>query len=539
MDRSITINITVTDDQNDGLLLSETDISVVIPPVAQWVVEITCNGGVVVLNQDSGVDLGTFDSGDIHQRCLSFYVREIDLTVFFRPEADGSRQEIVFERGNCFLGGDIEGDIGSYTARIYNEGVLKESVSIAHHYAFTRWRWQSAPRPIIADIDSLLALHLIPALRRDSERPPVSMPVPYAPLGLAGVYPHMPDAGERPDIGLLTDPQAEYVVTGSASSLEVVMAQAEASGSIPWHMRDERVGAPINFETYPKACWYQGQGQGEPFVYVPPHPEIIVDEAHQPALAYLPYLMTGDPYYLEALQFQATWNYGSTSLGYRPTLSQTRQFAWSMRTLGQCVKVTPENVPSWLNPRDYWQGMLDKHRDFFTGMYMMSESRFQTLFRSTDNISGKKADGNFPEGTWCQPWQSEFLGSVFGWLVALGNEDWRAAFEWVLQGTIDRTSGCEWPRALCTPYQMMLCESKGAEPARSYTEAWFINAEIAGLDYTDANAWQQDDMTYLTYTRGALTYAVMHGLDAGDNLAWVDAQFQHRHQLPAFKWSLA
>jgi hypothetical protein len=548
-DRTVTVTTTVTDDQTSEIL-SETVASVVIPPLEEpepipppsdtWRVEVEHGGRVFGLDQEIGADLGTYnaDHGNIHQRCLGHYVRDIDLTVFFRPEVDSSRMEVVFERGRCFAGNDMAADIGAYAVRIYNDDTLVKTIAIDHHYAFCRWRWQSEQRPIIAGLAMLTEQGLLPPYIYDPARAPIAQYVPYEPMGLAGIYPHMPDAGERPDIGLLTDPQAEHIVTGTASSCEVVFAQAEASGSIPWHMRDEHIGHAIDFEVYPKACWYQGQGQGEPFVYTPPHPDVVIDAAHQPALAYLPYLLTGDPYFLEALQFQATWNYGSLSLGYRPTLSQTRQFAWDMRTLGQCAAVTPADVPGWLQPRDYWQRRLDVHRDFFTGMYMQSESRFQTVFRATDNVTGRKADGDFPEGTWCQPWQSEFLGSVYGWLVAMGHEDWRAAFEWVVAGTIDRTGHVGWPRALCTPYQMMLCEYKGAEPASGYSEAWAINQEIAGLSYECQDTWEQDDMTYLTYTRGALLYAVRHGLDVGDNLIWVSSQFEQRQQLPAFKWSL-
>ena len=41
------------------------------------------------------------------------------------------------------------------------------------------------------------------------------------------------------------------------------------------------------------------------------------DAAHQPGLAYLPYLVTGDYYYLEELQFWTMFNLFRTNPGYR------------------------------------------------------------------------------------------------------------------------------------------------------------------------------------------------------------------------------
>ena len=74
-------------------------------------------------------------------------------------------------------------------------------------------------------------------------------------MGTAGIATYMPTTGERDDIGLLTEPQAEFVATRSNAARGAMLAQAEASGSISWHMRDEGVGGPINFERHPNAGW--------------------------------------------------------------------------------------------------------------------------------------------------------------------------------------------------------------------------------------------------------------------------------------------
>ena len=81
------------------------------------------------------------------------------------------------------------------------------------------------------------------------------------------------------------------------------MAQGEAASTVPWIVRDEKTGAPLDVIAYPKASLYGPRGS-DPFIPSLQGP-VTPDSAHQPALAYLPFLLTGDPYHLESLQFQA------------------------------------------------------------------------------------------------------------------------------------------------------------------------------------------------------------------------------------------
>jgi hypothetical protein len=550
-DRHIVVLTTVLDADNALAVLSETSVEVVVPAGAPpiepeppepdaWSVEIVHGGRTYEVKQDQATDMGDFTShrGGFIQRCFKAQVSELAMTIFFRPDVDDeARQEIVFERGYCWLAG-TEADIGAYRAVVWKGTDKIADVEVPHHYLFSRWRWQSASRPIVCSIDDLHAARLIPPYVFDPARPPVAKLVPYAPMGLAGIYPQMGDAGERPDIGPMTDPQGEYLVTGNQTALDVVRAQAEAAGTCQWHMRDENTCAPIDFETYPEACWYQGQQQGTPFIPVPPG-LVKVDNSHQPALAYLPYLLTGDPYHLETLQFQATWNYGRSSVGYRPSLGETRAWAWDTRTLGQCVQMTPEEVPSWLLPQSYWRYMADKYRAHFDGKYLLSTDPVHTYFRCTDNLDSRVQDGLAPAGTWQQPWQTEFLACMFGWLIGMGQEEWRAEFDWLIAGVIARTlRDGGWPRAQCTPYQMMLKPAKGAPACTTWEACWLLNHDVLGLDYDDVDTWVAEDMTYLTYTRGALACTRLVDPSTDEAYRWASDQLKQGGWTPAFKWSI-
>ncbi len=472
--------------------------------------------------EENGQNLGDFVSGigGFTQRCIRSEIPNLPLTAYFRPDRSSDRVEVVFELGRIFSASPA--NLGAYTVTIFRGEQVLARVDVPAHYWFSRWRWQSTARPVVADVAKLIEQNLVPSYERSSAPKPIGvslnlMPLPngdyldvdilgqfslgnyanaaklvvsaeqyvalnsnvgsaatvstssniYAAMGLAGVTPYMPNTGERSDIGLVTEPQAKFICTNDAASLDLLRAQAEAAGTMPWHMRDDTQTGPFDFRKYPNATWYYNSTAGSPHVKTVSTP-VTLDSAHQPALAYVPYLLTGDPYHLEDLQFQANWNWGALPAAYRPSVPQARAFAWSLRTLAQAVRVTPAATPPWLLPQSYWAAQLAATRDYFQADFVESVRPERALFRATANIETSRGEGNAPEGTWVDPWQDEFVATVMGWMVSMGFTDWRTAFDWIIGGTVARTSaGSGWVRAHSTPYRMILRASKSAPFATS------------------------------------------------------------------------
>ena len=548
--------------------------------------------------EENGRDLGDFVStiGGFTQRCVRVDVSGSALSVFFRPDRNSDRVEVVFELGRLF--NSTPANLGSYTVAISRGSQLLTTVNVPAHYWLSRWRWQSTPRPVVADVAALIQQGLLPPYDRSGVAPPATLPTNYfqlpsgewidlnivdqfktgnfnaasslvisasainsilnataistgtvsvtpqvyAIMGLAGITAYMPQTGERSEIGIVTEPQAQYICTASQAALDVVRAQAEAAGSFPWHMRDEATSAPINFGTYPRAQWYDpGTNIGTPYIARASNTPYTVDAAHQPALAYVPYLLTGDPYHLETLQFQSTWNWGSLPPNYRPSVPQSRQFAWTMRTLAQTTKMTPASVPSWMLPKSYWQQQLDAWRGYFELNFVNSTRPERVRFRCATDIDTTRDEGaTAPGGTWIDPWQDEFVANIVGWIVAMGFTEWRTTFDWVIGGTIARTSSLGgWVRAQSTPYRMILRTSKTAPIADTYATAWGYSNTIGGLTYTDPNSWVGSDMTYLMYTRGSLVWATKLGAPGlNDNLSWATNQLVTKKWKTDYKWRL-
>lgn len=554
---------------------------------------VTIAGRAYEFHEEAGQDLGDYTppSQTFVQRCVRAEAADVPLTVFFRPDRNSERVEVVFELGRVFS--QTPANLGAYTAVISRGTQVLARIDVPEHYWFARWRWQSAPRPVIADTRKLMRYGLLPPyeLAGPSHAPAQAlklMPLPsgdyvdldivtqftagnynnaskllmtaaevqarttgagnadvelavgqstYTVMRLAGVQAYMPNTGERSDIGPVTEPQAKFLQTWDKGALELLMSQAEAAGTMPWHIRDESQSGPFDFRRYPNATWYNAANAGSPQVKTAGSP-ITLDSAHQPALSYVPFLLTEDAYFLEELQFQATWNWGALPAQYRPSGVQPRLLAWNLRTLAQATRSTQAVTPKWLLDCSYWKTQLDQTRQWFEQNYVYSDRPERQRFHVVGVLENSRGEPQAPEGTWVDPWQDEFLATIIGWVIYMGFSDWKPAFQWAIHSTIDRTSGARgWVRAYATPYRVILRASKTAPVAQSWAEAWELTKSMTGKTVGDPDTWAEDDMTYLTYTRGALVYAVKLGMvEAAEPLAWATKQIQARKWNVAAKW---
>jgi hypothetical protein len=248
------------------------------------------------------------------------------------------------------------------------------------------------------------------------------------------------------------------------------------------------------------------------------------DAAHQPALCYVPFLLTGDPYYLEQMQFMASWNELWRPWQYRYRTTQVRGEAWSLRTWAQVAKVTPANVPKWLVPRAQWQKLLDSYLDFYMKTFVTSNETPRAIFRTTDWEFGDNRDGLL-EGTYVSTWMEEFLAAVLGWMVLMGYQEWHPVFEWKVGSTLARTDGKSgWVRAFCTPYRMVMRENNTSPWAQNWKQAFDLTAKGLHLETSDPDRLVlAGQLFYVQYTRGALVLAKHVGLPNVDaSLTWAD-----------------
>jgi hypothetical protein len=394
----------------------------------------------------TGKDLGNYTGPNFVQRNIVVRDRSIPFTVFFRPDVTSDRLEVVFEWGDPFA--PPARDLDAYSVEISRGGQTIANIDVPGHYWLSRWRWQSKPRSFLRTADDIFAAKIYPRYKRIAGRqffPPVA-PL-YEPMKFSNITIYMPTTGERGDIGPIPEYYAAYLATGDESMKASMLAWAESAASFPWHLRDVKGWAPLNWNKYPKATTYYDQSGASPVLYKTPkgvnvYKRPVIEDSHEPALSFLPFILTGDLYHLEELQFMATYLLHSdkTWPGLFNQL-QTRGWAWSLRTIVDVIYATPEKVPAYLLPRSYWQAFLDRNLASIMRDHVNATDIKNAVFSS----GTEKSEIGF--------WQEDYLATVLGMVVYRGFTAWRPVFEWKLRSDIARTNGTSgWPRSVPTAY---------------------------------------------------------------------------------------
>ena len=171
------------------------------------------------------------------------------------------------------------------------------------------------------------------------------------PLAANCLAKYMPTTGARHDIGYTTQANTIWLLTGDARIADTALAQGDAGGAVPWNFKlsNGRWVTPFN----DPQVWIDGRAS----VSIANQPNFdgtgwTWDAAHQPNLAYVPYIMTGQRWYLDRLNAQAAfaltsnWPVPRCGNGSVATCDlaldftgQVRTQAWSIREIVQAAYI--------------------------------------------------------------------------------------------------------------------------------------------------------------------------------------------------------
>jgi hypothetical protein len=311
--------------------------------------------------------------------------------------------------------------------------------------------------------------------------------------GLAAAY--MPTTGGRPDIGLLPGWAALYLLSMDRRAKEVTLGTADLAGSWSAHFRDRRTGRPVSLGDYPYMTLLgelndtrnPKTGKLEAF---PPCPKDACkspnthDTSHQPGFAYLPYLVTGDAYYLEELEFWAMYDAFNSNPGYRENAKglvksdQVRGQAWALRTLGEAAYIVPDADPLKAEFRRIVKHNLDWYNAEYTD-------------KRDANKLGFIANGAafaYNNGTGVAPWQDDFFTAAVGHLAELGFAEAGRLLAWKAGFPIRRMTapGACWISAAV--YALNVRDAQNAPFYASMAEAYkaSVPAEVTALPCASA-----------------------------------------------------
>ncbi len=266
------------------------------------------------------------------------------------------------------------------------------------------------------------------------------------PMNIGLAVPYMPQTGGREDIGMLPAWAATWLLSMDKRAAQATLGTATLAGSWSAHYRDKNTGRPISLIDYPYMT-INGHASDTMNPATKKYEAFPVcatttacttpythDASHQAAFAYMPYLVTGDYYYLEELQFWAMWNQFETNPGYRQNIKgilsseQVRGQAWSLRTLAEAAYITPDDD----RLKSHFTQILDSNLDWYNSTY-------------TDNPSANKlgviVNGyamGYNDGKGMAPWMDDFFTSAIGHVSELGFSKADSLLKWKAKFPVDR-----------------------------------------------------------------------------------------------------
>jgi hypothetical protein len=440
----------------------------------------------------------------------------------------------------------------------------KQALTHLHH---ARWRkvfwWGEAPRVHLRHNSAyLIASQALPNYDQSVMVDEASLSALQAkwsgpktePMGVGLANPAMPTTGGRPDIGLLPGWAAMYLLSMDPRAKQATLGTADLAGSWSAHYRDKRTGQPVSLLDYPYMT-IVGQrgdtlnpatGKHEAFPACPSTDACATpyhhDISHQPAFAYLPYLVTGDYYYLEELQFWAMYDVFASNPGYRQNVKglllseQVRGQAWALRTLAEAAYITPDGH----RLKSHFTRILDSNLEWYNANYTNNPAA---------NALGAIVNGyalGYKDGTGLAPWMDDFFTSAVGHVAELGFAQAAPLLAWKAKFPVSRMVGpgvCWITGAI---YAMTVRDSASSPIYGSIEEAYrashtpeFLALPCAGPEMAAALKLRVGEMTgysattigYPSNMQPALAYAASVSGDAGKR-AW--AQFMARSVKPNY-----
>jgi hypothetical protein len=316
----------------------------------------------------------------------------------------------------------------------------------------------------------------------------------YAILGPGDITQYMSQTGGRPDIGPMPTWDVDWLLTQNASAAGFALAQANAAGSVPWHLFNPATGNYLSLTTNPN-LWFDGRGgssgttgftqiyyssSGFPTPYDPAS-NWTTDTSHQPDLCYDAYLATGDEVYLDDLNAQASFDELATWPVNRDDgqglvvngSQQVRAEAWNLRELAEAAAVNPAGSAE----KTYFTQMLTNNIQ-----YLLTETTTNTAGAVSGWFTG---DGGDPGTT--SPWMEDFMVMSLGLAAGMGVAGAAQVLAWASNWTAGR----------------FLNAANGFNPFDGADYRLAINNATTGANYT---TWTQVAQATQAYAAtGAMT----------------------------------
>lgn len=261
------------------------------------------------------------------------------------------------------------------------------------------------------------------------------------PMGTGLLNTQFGTTGWRPEIGPYPRWTALYLITQDERARQSMMLNADVAGNVPIHYRLATTDQPLDLANHPGAHPNPSKGWGSDKVPAMSDSSSVwsPDIAHQGSFAFVPYLITGDAFYLDEVMFWAAYNMMSFDPQYRQDANgnaglglinteQVRGQAWALRSIGEAARAAPDNHAL---------------RGYFTSRLLNNINWYNNKYRTGSDVSPLGAIEKPDEAPDCGmnctgPWQNDFVSIVMGQLVRDGFPELRPAYSFMNNFNIGR-----------------------------------------------------------------------------------------------------
>ncbi len=419
----------------------------------------------------------------------------------------------------------------TYDAQVLVGGQPVYTQAALTHYHHARWRkvfsWGSVPALNVRhDTAYLIASKAVPNYDQSltiRETTIASWDKKWTtgntnPMGVGVGVKSMGTTGARPDIGPMPTWNALYLLSMDQRMKNISLGMSELAGGWSSHYRNKNTDRPVTLAEYPYMTIIAKDSdtlnrttkKEEAF---PDCPSTLcaspmkADTAHQPAFSYLPYLVTGDYYHLEELQFWANFSSFYGSPGYRQNVKglvkadQVRGQAWSLRTIAEAAYITPDNDPQ----KTILTAIVNNNIDWYNTNYTNNPAANKLGVLDHGSLS-------YAGGNGVAPWQDDFFTNSIGRLVELGYTRAQPLLAWKSKFVVDRMAGDGFCWIEASMYGMKIRDSATSPIYSTIAQVYQANNPAEFLQFACAS---QEMATSLGLKVGAmLEYATADGAQA-------------------------
>jgi len=257
-----------------------------------------------------------------------------------------------------------------------------------------------------------------------------------SPMGTAFVTPYFPGTGGRPDIGPLPRWTALYLLSQDPRQRAVMLANADAAASVPIHYRDAPTDQPVSLVTHPGLAMRYGTSSAVDALPANTNDATVwtPDTSHQASFSYVPYLVTGDAFYLDETLFWANWNMGNNNPAYRQfgkgivNSEQVRGQAWALRSIGEATRALPDRHPM----KTYFKTKLADNLAWYNATYPPRNTSDNNMSQIGMVEQGLDALSN------TRPWMDDYVAIVLAQLAENGEPGALNYLQWLSNFTVGR-----------------------------------------------------------------------------------------------------